>query len=74
MSLFFFRVLVEVSRLGGGYGGKASRSSLIACASALVTHKLNRNATLTMPLVHNMRAIGKRSNCQFTYEVLTHVI
>ncbi|XP_026741819.1 xanthine dehydrogenase-like [Trichoplusia ni] len=62
------KVLVEVSRLGGGYGGKASRSSLIACASALVTHKLNRNVTLTMPIVHNMRAIGKRSNCQFTYE------
>ncbi|KAJ8719393.1 hypothetical protein PYW08_011568 [Mythimna loreyi] len=63
------RILVEVPRVGGGYGAKASRSSLIACASALVAHKLNRSATLVMPLTHNMHAIGKRHACEFDYEV-----
>ncbi|CAK1542922.1 unnamed protein product [Leptosia nina] len=62
-------VTVEVSRIGGGYGGKASRSSLIACACALVAHKLNRTATLVLPLTHNMAAIGKRQACYTEYEV-----
>ncbi|KAF9823384.1 hypothetical protein SFRURICE_006597 [Spodoptera frugiperda] len=62
------RVLVEVPRVGGAYGGKASRSALIACACALVAHKLNRSATLVMPLSQNMQAIGMRSACEFQYE------
>nr|UZT55363.1 aldehyde oxidase 4 [Spodoptera frugiperda] len=62
------RVLVEVPRVGGAYGGKASRSALIACACALVAHKLNRSATLVMPLTQNMQAIGMRSACEFQYE------
>ncbi|XP_037300936.1 indole-3-acetaldehyde oxidase-like [Manduca sexta] len=62
-------VTVVVPRLGGGYGGKASRSSLIACACALVAHKLNRSATLVLPLTHNMTAIGTRQQCECDYEV-----
>ncbi|XP_022112869.2 indole-3-acetaldehyde oxidase [Pieris rapae] len=65
-------VTVEVSRIGGGYGGKASRSSLIACACALAAHKLNRTATLVLPLTHNMAAIGKRQACYVEYEVATN--
>ncbi|XP_075976602.1 uncharacterized protein LOC142976904 isoform X2 [Anticarsia gemmatalis] len=62
------KVLVKVPRIGGGYGGKASRSSQIACACALVAHKLNRAATLVMPIVDNMAAVGKRHQCEFDYE------
>ncbi|XP_047028071.1 indole-3-acetaldehyde oxidase-like [Helicoverpa zea] len=62
------RILVEVPRVGGGYGGKASRSALVACASALVAHKLNRAAVLVLPLTQNMQAIGKRSATEFQYE------
>lgn len=62
-------VEVIVSRVGGAYGGKASRSALIACACALVAYKLNRTATLVMPLVDNMEAIGKRQECDVDYEV-----
>lgn len=60
---------VIVPRLGGAYGGKGTRSAMVACACALVAHKLNRTATLVMPLVDNMAAIGKRQNCDFDYEV-----
>lgn len=58
-------------RLGGGYGGKASRASQIACACALVAYKLNRKASLVMPLTDNMEAIGKRQAAYFEYEVRT---
>lgn len=60
---------VIVPRLGGGYGGKGSRSSQIACACAVVAYKLNRTATLVMPIVDNMAAVGKRQECELDYEV-----
>ncbi|XP_068627552.1 uncharacterized protein [Battus philenor] len=62
-------VEVSVPRVGGGYGGKASRSSMIACACALVAHKLQRPAELVLSLSDNMAAVGKRSACVFQYEV-----
>ncbi|XP_052741992.1 uncharacterized protein LOC112054404 isoform X2 [Bicyclus anynana] len=63
------RVDVEVPRVGGAYGGKATRASQIACACALVAYKLNRRASLVMPLTDNMDAIGKRQAAYFEYEV-----
>ncbi|XP_013162076.1 PREDICTED: indole-3-acetaldehyde oxidase-like [Papilio xuthus] len=62
-------VEVSVPRLGGGYGGKGSRSAQVACACALAAHLLRRPAHLVMPLTHNMHAIGKRSACLFQYEL-----
>ncbi|CAK1583031.1 unnamed protein product [Parnassius mnemosyne] len=62
-------VEVSVSRVGGAYGGKASRSSLVACACALAASTLQRPASLVLPLRHNMAAIGKRSACDVQYEV-----
>ena len=67
-------VEVEVDRVGGAYGGKASRSSQVACACALVAHKLQRHASLAMPLTDNMNAIGKRQACFVEYEVISFSI
>ncbi|XP_049875014.1 uncharacterized protein LOC126373077 isoform X1 [Pectinophora gossypiella] len=63
------KVEVVVPRVGGAYGGKASRSGLVACACALAAYKLNRDATLVMPLTDNMASIGKRQSCYAEYEV-----
>ncbi|KAJ0176278.1 hypothetical protein K1T71_008452 [Dendrolimus kikuchii] len=60
---------VVVSQVGGAYGAKASRSSLPACACALVAYKLNRTASLVMSITDNMTVIGKRQECIFDYEV-----
>ncbi|CAG5043546.1 unnamed protein product [Parnassius apollo] len=62
-------VEVCVPRVGGAYGGKASRAALVACACALAASALQRPASLVLPLKHNMTAIGKRSACDFHYEV-----
>ncbi|CAH2090112.1 unnamed protein product [Euphydryas editha] len=62
-------VEISVSRVGGGYGGKASRSALTACACTLAAHVLGRGASLVVPLTQNMAAFGKRQAARFEYEV-----
>jgi xanthine dehydrogenase/oxidase len=65
----FSSINIKVRRLGGGYGGKISRSGLISAACALAAHKLHRPVRLVMSLETNMAAIGKRYNAAFDYEV-----
>jgi xanthine dehydrogenase/oxidase len=65
----FSSINIKVRRLGGGYGGKITRSALISTACALAAHKLHRPVRLVMNLETNMAAIGKRCNAAFDYEV-----
>ncbi|XP_052893269.1 xanthine dehydrogenase/oxidase-like isoform X2 [Anopheles moucheti] len=58
-----------VRRLGGGYGCKGTRATLIACAAALAAHKTQRPVRLVMTLEANMEAIGKRYGVVSNYEV-----
>ncbi|XP_012273308.1 xanthine dehydrogenase/oxidase [Orussus abietinus] len=58
-----------VRRIGGGYGAKISRATQIACACALVCHKLNRPARFVMSIESNMMAIGKRYSTLQQYDV-----
>ncbi|XP_075976749.1 xanthine dehydrogenase-like [Anticarsia gemmatalis] len=62
-------VTVVVRRVGGGYGGKITRSCQIACATALVTHLLGRTCRFIMPLETNMKTIGKRLPTSCNFEV-----
>uniref|UniRef100_A0A182KGJ4 FAD-binding PCMH-type domain-containing protein n=1 Tax=Anopheles christyi TaxID=43041 RepID=A0A182KGJ4_9DIPT len=58
---------VCVRRIGGGYGGKASRAVQIACACALACHLTKRPVRLVMTIESNMVAIGKRYGVVSTY-------
>lgn len=60
---------MHVRRLGGGYGGKISRATQIACATALGAFKLNRPVRFVMQLEANMNSIGKRYACLNDYDI-----
>ncbi|XP_022114711.2 probable aldehyde oxidase gad-3 [Pieris rapae] len=62
-------VLVIVRRLGGGFGGKLSRSVQMATAGAVVAKNLNRTCRFILPFSTNLASIGRRPPAQCTYEV-----
>lgn len=64
----FNSINVSVKRLGGAYGAKISRNTQIACACALVCHKLNRPARFIMTIESNMQTVGKRIRTRHEYE------
>ncbi|XP_050344182.1 uncharacterized protein LOC126769434 [Nymphalis io] len=63
------RINVIILRLGGGYGGKISRSTQIACSAALVTHLQGKPCRFILPLITTMKSIGKRLPTNNKFEV-----
>lgn len=60
---------VIVRRLGGSYGGKATRGNQAACACALVAFHLNKPARFVQSLESMMSSLGKRYSNNSVYEV-----
>ncbi|XP_072923323.1 xanthine dehydrogenase/oxidase-like isoform X2 [Hemitrygon akajei] len=60
---------VTAKRLGGAYGGKATRANLVACAGAVAASILRRPVRCMMDLSTNMKAIGKRHGYIVRYKV-----
>ena len=70
MVILFLRVNVETRRLGGSYGGKISRSTLVATACAIAAHELSRPVRISLDLDSNMALVGGRLPyyCQYKVE------
>ncbi|XP_065184192.1 xanthine dehydrogenase/oxidase-like isoform X2 [Sycon ciliatum] len=62
-------VNVTVKRLGGGFGGKISRASQIAAATALAAKACNRPVQVHMDIDSNLLMVGKRYPWMMDYEV-----
>jgi xanthine dehydrogenase/oxidase len=63
------KVIVEMKRAGGGYGGKISNATPYACAAAFAAHKHRREVRLVSNIKDNMTSTGKRSPWKFQYRV-----
>ncbi|XP_024217422.1 uncharacterized protein [Halyomorpha halys] len=59
---------MEVKRIGGGFGSKITRASLVATACALAAYKLNCPVKVILDIETNMKAIGKRNASYSKYE------
>lgn len=69
VGLPFSKVVCVVKRMGGGFGGKESQAAHFAAMAALVAHKLQRPARLTLTKDDDMMMTGKRHPFQNHYEV-----
>ncbi|XP_004537241.1 indole-3-acetaldehyde oxidase isoform X1 [Ceratitis capitata] len=61
-------IQIKVRRLGGGYGGKATRSMPAACAAALAALKLNCPVRFVQSIESMMNVLGKRWALHSDYE------
>ena len=63
------QVVVEVRRMGGGFGGKESQSALFACVAAIAARQLNRPVKLRLDRDDDMMITGKRHCFHYEYAV-----
>ena len=63
------QVVVEVRRMGGGFGGKESQSALFACVAAVAARQLNRPVKLRLDRDDDMMITGKRHCFHYEYDV-----
>ena len=62
-------VVCETRRMGGGFGGKESQASLVACIAALLAWKTRRPVKLGLDRDDDMRLTGKRHHFRIDYDV-----
>ncbi|MFV0384519.1 xanthine dehydrogenase molybdopterin binding subunit [Paracoccus sp. (in: a-proteobacteria)] len=62
-------VVVNVRRMGGGFGGKETQMNLFACVAAVAAKKWNRAVKLRPDRDDDMVATGKRHDFVVDYEV-----
>lgn len=63
------RVVCKVKRLGGGFGGKESRTELVALPVALAAYRLGRPVRCMLDRDEDMAITGTRHPFYFKYKV-----
>lgn len=63
------KVLVDMRRMGGGFGGKETQAAPIACLCALVAHLTGRPTKMRLPRLEDMTITGKRHPFYARYDV-----
>ncbi|MEN1679604.1 MAG: xanthine dehydrogenase molybdopterin binding subunit [Planctomycetota bacterium] len=69
LGLGMHQVTCECHRMGGGFGGKETQSSIPAVMAALVAQKSGRPARIVLQRGDDMRLTGKRHPYQTDYRV-----
>ncbi|MWV17848.1 xanthine dehydrogenase molybdopterin binding subunit [Pseudomonas sp. L-22-4S-12] len=63
------KVVVDMRRMGGGFGGKETQSAGPACLCAVVAHLTGRPAKMRLPRFEDMQMTGKRHPFYVEYDV-----
>ena len=69
LNLDFNQVLVEMRRMGGGFGGKESQSAIFACMASIAAKHVNRPVKVRLDRDDDMTITGKRHGFHFEYQV-----
>ncbi|MCP4187631.1 MAG: xanthine dehydrogenase molybdopterin binding subunit, partial [Gammaproteobacteria bacterium] len=69
LKLDFNQVLVQMRRMGGGFGGKESQSAIFACIASVAAQHLNRPVKIRLDRDDDMMITGKRHGFHFDYVV-----
>jgi xanthine dehydrogenase large subunit len=69
LGIDFNQVVVEMRRMGGGFGGKESQSAIFACIASIAAHRLQRPVKIRLDRDDDMMVTGKRHGFEFDYEV-----
>ncbi len=62
------QVIVEMRRMGGGFGGKESQSAIFCCIASLAAKKLNRPVKCRLDRDDDMLITGKRHHFDYDYQ------
>lgn len=66
------KVVVDMRRMGGGFGGKETQAAQWACLAAILASRNNCAVKLRLPRVQDMMATGKRHPFENSYQVATN--
>ena len=69
LKLSHHSVVCETRRMGGGFGGKESQASLIACVAALLAQRTKRPVKSRLDRDDDMMLTGKRHEFRIDYDV-----
>ena len=62
------QIVVEMRRMGGGFGGKESQSALFCCVASIAANKLNRPVKCRLDRDDDMLSTGKRHAFEYQYQ------
>ncbi|XP_042520580.1 xanthine dehydrogenase 1-like [Macadamia integrifolia] len=63
------KIVCKTKRIGGGFGGKETRSAFIAAAASVPSYILNRPVKITLDRDIDMMISGQRHSCLGKYKV-----
>ncbi|WP_027856383.1 xanthine dehydrogenase molybdopterin binding subunit [Marinobacterium jannaschii] len=65
----FNKVVVDMRRMGGGFGGKESQFAMPACIAAVIAHHTGRPTKMRLPRMEDMVMTGKRHPFYNQYDI-----
>ena len=63
------KIVIDMRRMGGGFGGKETQAAGPACLCAVIAHITGRPTKMRLPRVEDMQITGKRHPFYVEYDV-----